>query len=190
MAIDPSAVVRPIYEADQTRGEVEVRREYRERIEAALSEADPSHAISAYPEPWGGPKTGGPIPDQTYLVQLAGWAFAATTTIVLLVDFADVVRRFIAKAKALTGNDVAVSDGVAVLLAAAALFAHTQIADLALAFVTPLNEYLPTVDEMQTPFDGWLVGFRSESELYVAHVDRLGKVTLPDVRVPIDWAGR
>jgi hypothetical protein len=188
LAIDPAAVIRPIYQQNPESDEAKIRREYAHAVEDALDSV--GGPVTTRAEPWGGPKTGGPLPDQTYLIQLIGLALTGMATVVLLVDFVDVVRRMIAKAKSLTNKDVAISDGVAVILAADAIYARTGEGDLALAFVTPLNEYLPDLGEMDSAFDGWLVGFRSPTHLRIAHVDRLGAVSAPDTDLPIDWHAR
>jgi hypothetical protein len=188
VVIDPSAIVRPIYERQPSAGETDVRRAYAETVQRALDSVDP--AVATHAEPWGGPKTGGPIPEQTYVVQLIGLALSGMATVVLLVEFADVVKRVIDKAKSLSKKEVAVSDGLAVILAADAIYARTGEGDLALAFVTSLNEYLPELGEMDSAFDGWLVGFRSPTHLRIVHIDRLGKASVPDASLPIDWTAR
>jgi hypothetical protein len=190
VAIAPSEVIRPIYQRMQSAGDTAVRAEYSRVIEDALNSAASGSPISVKAEPWGGAKTGGPIPDQTYVVQLLGWALAGMATIVVLVDFADVLHRIIRRAKELSENDVAISDGAAVILGAEAIFEKTGNRDLALAFVTPLNDYLPRLGEMDSPDDGWLVGFRSPDSVYVAHVDRYGEASVADTAIPVLWEPR
>ena len=186
--IDPLQVIRPLYE--RQRGAMDHRaisREYIRRVEDALGPVVADANLTVRAEPWGGTKTGGPIPDQQYAVQLLGFVMTAATTIVLLVDFADVVHRVIAKAKELTKNEVGISNGDAVILAAEAIFNNTGERDLTLAFETRMSRYLLAVDEMDSTSDGWLVGFRSQDRLYTAHVDWFGHVTLSGQDVGMSW---
>jgi hypothetical protein len=109
------------------------------------------------------------------------------TTIVLLVDFAAVLHRILAKARELTGNNVGISNGDAVILAAEAIFDSTRERDLTFAFETRMTRYIPDLGELDSSFDGSLVGFRSRDRLYMAHVDWFGRVTLAGADVPVAW---
>lgn len=188
LRIDPSQLIRLLYEHQRSIvDDGAVGREYSRQVEETLDAIVSDANLRVRAEPWGGPKTGGPIPDQQYAVQLLGFAITAATTIVLLVDFADVMHRVIAKAKELTKNEVGISNGDAVILAAEAIFNSTGERDLTFAFETPMSRYLPDVDEGHSTFDGWLVGFRSRDRLYTAHVDWFGQVTLAGMDVSVSW---
>lgn len=138
----------------------------------------------------GGPKTGGPIPDENYAIQVVGLLLQGATTVVLLVDFADIVHRLLTKARELTKHEVAVSDGLALILAAEAVERETGATDLTVAFVTPMIDYLPRVHEGWSAFDGWLVGFRSDDSMQVVHIDRLGGVSIAGRDLPVTWTQR
>lgn len=188
LRIDPLQLIRPLDE--RLRSIVDdgaVSREYTRQVEEALGAIVSDANLGVRAEPWGGPKAGGPIPDQQYAVELVGFAITAATTIVSLVGFADVLHRVIAKAKELTKNEVGLSNGDAVILAAEAIFNSTGERDLTFAFETPMSRYLPDVDEGHSTFDGWLVGFRSRDRLHTAHVDWFGHVTLAGVDVSVSW---
>lgn len=187
LRIDPSHVIRPVERQRGTLDDRNVSHQYTSRVEDALEPVVASANLRVLAEPWGGVKTGGPIPDQQYAVQLIGFAVTAATTIVLLTDFADVLHRVIAKTKELTKNDVGISNGDAVILAAEAIFGQTGERDLAFAFETPMSKYLPDVEEWEGTFDGWLVGFRSRDRLYTAHVDWFGNVTLSGTDISTSW---
>lgn len=189
LRIDPSGVIRPIYEAQGDRFDDRAATlEYVSRLRSALTPIAAESNLTVEPEPWRGPKTGGPIPDQTYTVYLLGVAFDGVTTIVTLAAFAELLRRAMAKVKSMTNTDVAISNGAAVMLAADAVVEKTGEQDLTLAFVTPMNRYLPdVVGEMESPSDGWLVGFRSRGRLFVARVDSFGDVTVADGDVRVTW---
>jgi hypothetical protein len=188
-AIDPTRIIRPLYEAKLT--EDEVSRQYVRTVEDGIAEAIEGTDLRVAAEPWGGPKTGGPIPDQTYAFQVVGFVVGVAATIVVLADFADLVVRVMNRARELTRNEVAVSNGDAVALVAKALLERTDERDLSLAFATPLNAYLSSDHDDMDPYDdGWLVGFRSADRLHTAHVDRLGRVTLTEADVSISWTPR
>ena len=138
-------------------------------------------------ERYGGPKVGGPIPDQQYALYIIGVTLGVIGGIVTLAEFAAIVRKAIAKARELTKNDVGMSNGTAVILAADAIIESTGERDLTFAFETPMTRYLPDLEEFDSSFDGWLIGFRSRDKLHVVHVDFLGNVTLTGVDVEVDW---
>jgi hypothetical protein len=176
--VNPNAVVEPIIKASGKEWYAEeIGDEYAAMMDRELGEIVAGTGVSVQTEPWGGAPTGGYSPDQYSAISLIGLAFDSMTNIVTVVGFAAIVRRLMVKAREMTGTDVAISNGDAVLLAADAIYRNTGDADLSLAFVTTMNAYLPTVDEMDPGSDGYLVGYRSEQQLHVVHVDWAGKVT-------------
>jgi len=50
--------------------------------------------------------------------------------------------------------------------------------DLTLAFVTSLRKPMRGLGELQQSWDGYMVGYRSEGRLVIAHVSAPGEVTL------------
>lgn len=149
--------------------------------------------LTAEVEPWTGPKVGGPLPLQTELVWLLGLANDAIGDIVNLAAFAILIREGIARIRAATGNSPHVSDGLAAILAADAIFDETGVIELTLAFVTQLRKPLRNLDELESSWDGFMVGYRTEGRLMIAHVRATGEVTLttdtPFVTAPDEDAG-
>lgn len=186
LSIDPLPISGPL-EGRGTLDDGAIKREYVRQVEDPLNAVVAEAGLTVKAEPWGGRKTGGPIPEQQYAVQILGIVVGAMGSIVVLVEFADVIRRAIAKAKELTKNDVGISNGHAVILAADAIFNSTGERELSFAFETPMNQYLPDVHEGWSTFDGWLIGFRSRDRLHIAHVDWFGGVTLADGDVSVSW---
>jgi hypothetical protein len=182
--IDPNAITRDLW-ADRTMDEVSL--EYRRQVESELNPPLKETNLSLRAEAYGGPKTGGPVPDQQYALYLIGIAFAAMAGIVTIRDFAGIVRNVIGKAREMTSNDVAISNGLAVILAAEAIFDATGKDDLTFAFETPLARYMPDLGEWDSDFDGWLVGFRSRERLHVARVSSFGEVTMAPTDILMDW---
>ncbi|NJD29991.1 MAG: hypothetical protein FIA92_17065 [Chloroflexi bacterium] len=184
LRLDPSRIAAPLAKRHGY-GDA-LRRAYATRVRSILRPVAIESGLRVVPEPWTGPKAGGPLPSQQAAVELVGLAVRVAEGIMALVGLAGVIRKIIQRVEQATGNKVIVSDGLAVVLAADAIFAQTRSSDLTLAFVTPMNRYLSQLGEFESTFDGWLVGFRARERLFTAHVDAYGGVTVT-ADSPITW---
>lgn len=129
-------------------------------------------------EPWTGPHVGGPVPLPMELVWLAGIAHDAIGDVVNLAAFAVLAKAAVERVRAATGVQPHVSEGFAAILAADAICDETGAIDLTLAFVTPLRRPLRNLDELEPSWDGYMVGYRSEGRLLIAHASATGDVTV------------
>lgn len=187
LRIDPMALIGPLERDSKSFDPAAIRHRYARQVADSLNPILKDRGLSVLPEPWGGGKTGGPIPDQQYAIQILGIVIGTMGSIVVLAEFADLIRRLMTKARELTQKEVGISNGDAVAFAARAILDRTGEKDLTFAFETPMSEYLADVEEGWSTFDGWLVGFRSPARLYLAHVDWFGGVTLAADDVNISW---
>lgn len=156
--------------------------QYEATVAHAATEAWPGVRVDV--EPYGGPKTGGPVPDAQYLVEFVNVLNQYGGAIVTVAGLGVLVRAAMRRLQAVTQHDVRVSDGPAMVLAADAIMDATGRRDLALAFVAPLNRYLPALGDLDSSFGGWLVGYRGEDVLYLAVVHEDGTVDLPSGDAP------
>jgi hypothetical protein len=161
---------------------------YTERVEESFGPIAQQHGMSLYIEPYGGPKTGGPIPDQQYIIGLVGIALDWVGHIVDLAALYVVLREMRAKAQEVTEKDVLISDGFAIVVAADAVYAATGDKDLVLSFATNAGTYTPGRGDFDPVSDGWMVGFRGPDRLYLAHVNSEAQVALVDHPIPVTWS--
>ena len=160
---------------------------YATAVEEAVGDVAEPYRVVA--EPWGGPKTGGPVPDANYLVSLVGVASDWAGRIVDILAFGVLVRQTMDRLERFTCSPVRIDSGPAMIKAAEAIFESTGLIDLTLAFVASLSGYSSPEDEHRGPA-GWIVGYRGESELYLAVVLENGDVHLPRLgQVAIDLSG-
>jgi hypothetical protein len=183
--IDPRRLVRAVYESGGAPEREPLL--YTERVEESFGPIAERHGMTVYVEPYGGPKTGGPIPDQQYIVGLAGVALEWVGHIVDLAALYVVLRELREKAREVTGNDVLISDGFAIVVASDAVYAATGDEDLVLSFATNAATYTPDRGDFDPISDGWMIGFRGPDKLYVAHVNSKGHVALVDHPIPVSW---
>lgn len=187
LVIDEGSLVREILESiDGTAnaGSYEVVNErYVTRLVGELKPV--AGSLKVVPEPYTGGKAGGPIPDQTYVVNLIGVASDLAGRLADFVALGIIIRGVIGKLRSITHNEVAVSDGCAIVLAAEAIFESTARRDLTLAFVTPLHDFLIDAGGGQGSDAGFMVGFRDRHELFVVQVSRTGAVSLAGTPIPL-----
>lgn len=161
--------------------------EYLRRVRSELEPLLAGTKVTLAIEPYGGPKTGGWVPDQQYVIGLVDFLFHGIETVVVLANGIVLLRHLISKAESLTKTNVIVSDGAALILAADAIYTASGDTDLTLAFVSPMTRYQTGMEEGHSSFDGWLIGFRSPDAICMAHVDVYGAVTLVADDIQVSW---
>jgi hypothetical protein len=158
-------------------------------VSRLVSELRPvAGSLTVSPEPYGGGKAGGPIPDQNYAIELIGVVSDVAGRIVDLVALGVIVRSCIGKLRSITQNEVAVSDGCAIVLAAEAVSLRTGRRDLTLAFIAPLHDYLIDAGGGHGSDASFVVGFRDRGQVFVAEVSRTGRVSLTDAPIALSRA--
>jgi hypothetical protein len=188
LGIDESTLVREIFESiEGTVANAESCEVVNERyVTRLVAELQPeAGSLKVVPEPYGGGKSGGPIPDQNYVVNLIGVASDLAGRVADFVALGIIVRGLIGKLRSITHNEVAVSDGCAIVLAAAAVFESTARRDLTLAFITPLHDFLIDAGGGHGSDAGFMVGFRDRRELFIVQVSRTGAVSLAGTPIPL-----
>jgi hypothetical protein len=184
--IDPAPIVRAVNDEGGVPEKEPLQ--YTERVEEFFRPIVQPRGLSLYIEPYGGPKTGGPIPDQQYIVGLVGIALDWVGHIVDLAALYVLLREIRAKAQEVTGKDVLISDGFAIVVASDAVYAATGDRDLVLSFATNTAIYTPARGDLDPISDGWMIGFRGPNRLYLAHVNGKGNVALVDQPIPVTWS--
>ena len=159
-----------------------------DKYEAAITDALASKEISvtASVEPWGGPKTGGPVPEAQYAVDILNIAWDWTGKISNLAGLIIIGKGVLMALERVTRRKARIDDGFAIIYAADAIFEATGEVDLTLAFCAPLNRHLLSLDQPSTPSSGYLVGFRSATALRMATVDDDGTVRLVNGAAPVE----
>jgi hypothetical protein len=146
--------------------------------------------VGVIAEPWGGPKTGGPVPDQQYAVVLLDIASQWVGRVVDIAALITIVRAVTRRLEEATGKATHVPNGAAMVLAAHAIMDATGEYDLTLSFVTPLRRYSANLGDFDENFTGWLVGYASATgDLFLAHVSRTGEVTVTADPVNVTGVG-
>jgi hypothetical protein len=160
---------------------------YQERVLEAFGPVAKQHGLTLAVEPYGGPKTGGPIPDQQQLVTVVGIALEWVGHIVNLAALYVLLRDVRNKAKEVTANDILVDEGFAIIAVSDAVLKATGDNDLVLSFSAVSGTYTPARGDFDPTHDGWMLGFRGPQALYLAHVDIYGNVNLIREPIPVDW---
>lgn len=185
--IDPGPIVRELAATDADFSSAQWLGRYRDRVTDAFGPVASEAGLTLAIEPYGGAKTGGPVPDQQYVVGLIGIALDWMSNIVTIAGFAALLHALQAKAREVTQNLITVTDGLAIILAAEAIQNATGETELVLGFATASATYTPDRGRFEPLTDGWMVGFRGRDKLYLAHVDGFGKVSLVAEPVPVNW---
>jgi hypothetical protein len=146
--------------------------------------------IQALVVPWGGPRTGGPLPSQSEIVYLLGLAGDVVGRAVDLAAAFVLIKGGLAWLADTTQDRVLINDGVAILAAADAVWAATGANDLTLAFATPLSAHRVELDDFDPGDDGYLIGFRDASNLVVVRVDSFGSARILDGAIPLPERSR
>jgi hypothetical protein len=124
LVIDETHLIREISASLEPNGGSDQYEQVNEKyVSRLVSELRPlAGAFTISPEPYGGRKAGGPIPDQNYPIELIGVVSDVAGRIVDLVALGVLIRGCIRKLRSITHNEVAVSHGCAIVLAAEAVY--------------------------------------------------------------------
>lgn len=170
--IDANPIMQRIFGGGSEEWDVDAHaRDYVDFLRTELQPIVQGSGVTLAIEPYGGPKTGGPVPDQQYVIGLVD-LYHAAEAIVVLAEGAKLLRGLISKLEEITRKDILISDGDAEILAAEAILTATNETDLTLDYVRPMDRR--DEDREIDILEGWLVGFSSDEGVYTAHVDRVG----------------
>jgi hypothetical protein len=126
------------------------------------------------------------VPD---LVAMFAPALDLAATVVVLAQFADVVKAIARRLKELTEDSVYLNEGTAAIVAAKAVCDQTGEFDLTVAFSTAITGAISPEDGSGGRPDGFAVGFRGDASLRIVLMDLTGERIVVRL-LPMTWVGR